>query len=344
MVAAGNALSSPAQQQQNGSFFQQYTPAQHAAARAAAATAAAAAASAGHAPAVHGNLPHMGMGAIYPSPSSGSAGVAGIVAHSPVPGMQHPALQYSPRHVPLTHLPPPPPASSPLPPTPTIPAPAPAPLPPASPPKPIRDKQPSYEKDWLLSACQAEMRRRAEAAGDKKGSFKYGSEDGDINRSISNVKKAAAVQQLLAHDSWKVSQGLDPDWKQAPQGTPDAKRLAMQAKAAAEEAEEEEKRRARTSADAARLAFIVFSDEIYTKLLQSEQAPTDRNKRDLHQLGVKDPDGVWDLIVDYFLKEDLKLGGIRPGNPVSHAGSTAPGVDKMWEQLEGLDYKAPVKK
>lgn len=115
-------------------------------------------------------------------------------------------------------------------------------------------------------------------------------------------------------------------------------------KAAAGAALVQEKRRTHSSADSARLAFILFSDEIYMKLLLSEQAPTDRNKHDLHSLRVTDPEGVWDQVVDYCLEEDLKLGGIRPGNPVSHAGSTAPGVERMWETLQALGYKAPVSK
>lgn len=78
-------------------------------------------------------------------------------------------------------------------------------------------------------------------------------------------------------------------------------------------------------------------------MISSEQSPTDRTKRDLNQLGAKDPDGVWDKVVYYCLNEELTLGGVPPGNPVSHAASTAPGVPKMWEILQGLGYKAPAR-
>lgn len=88
----------------------------------------------------------------------------------------------------------------------------------------------------------------------------------------------------------------------------------------------------------------MFSDEIYERLLVSEQPPVDRNKRDLKQIGSCDPDGVWGDVVDYFLDENLELGGVSPRNPKSHADSTAPGVPKMWETLDGLDYKEPVEK
>ncbi|CAM9828340.1 unnamed protein product, partial [Pylaiella littoralis] len=88
----------------------------------------------------------------------------------------------------------------------------------------------------------------------------------------------------------------------------------------------------------------MLSDEIYMELVTSEQAPTDRNKRDLNHHGAKDPNGFWDKVVDYFLDENLVLGGIQPGNPVSHAASTAEGVAKMWETLQSLDYKALAKK
>lgn len=51
-----------------------------------------------------------------------------------------------------------------------------------------------------------------------------------------------------------------------PQGTPNAKNIALEAKALAEVAGEEEKGKQRTSADAARLIFIMFSDEVYLDL------------------------------------------------------------------------------
>lgn len=188
------------------------------------------------------------------------------------------------------------------------------------------------------------MKRRAMVAG-TKGVFRFGDGDKDVNRSLSNVKKDDAVAQLKAHDEWRESKGLDPEWKFAPQGTPEGRRLAHEAKkAAAAEVESQKKRVARSSADAARLIFILFTDEMYTRLLLSEQPPSDRNKRDLKQLGVKDPEGVWDDAVDHYLDKDLVLGGVTPGNPTYHGDSTAPGVDKMWEVLQSLDYKEPVDK
>ncbi|CAB1096150.1 unnamed protein product [Ectocarpus sp. CCAP 1310/34] len=216
------------------------------------------------------------------------------------------------------------------------------PTPPTLPPNPIREEQANYA-DWLLPACQSEMKRHAEAAG-HKGAFRYGDGVDEINTSISSVKKPEAVKLLLAQDAWRVSKGLDPDWKQAPQGTPQAKRVAKEAKAKLAAEEEERRRRCRSSGDAARLCFIMFSDEMYEKVTTSEQAPTDRNKRDNHAIGVNDPDGVWDEIVDHFVDENLRLGGVRAGNPKSHDGSTAPGVPKMWEALQSLDYDDPAKK
>lgn len=330
-MGGASANLTPMQQHPQG-YFRHYTAAEHAAAQAAAA---AAVAGRGPGPSAMQGMPTtMGMGSMFtPAAPSLGPGAAGVISPSAPLPLQHTPAPFSPPAV--TTLPPPPPT----PPTP----PTQQPLPPSSPPSPIREKQPDYEKDWVLGACQKEMRRRADVAG-TKGCFRYGDGESDVNKSISNVKKSHAVQQLLSHDNWKVSQGLDPDWKQAPQGTPDAKRMAMQAKAAAAAEEEEAKNKCRTSADSARLAFILFSDEVYTKILLSEQPPNDRNKRDLHALGVKDPEGVWDKVVDYFLDEDLKLGGISPGNPVSHAGCTAPGVERMWEVLQSLDYKAPVSK
>lgn len=187
------------------------------------------------------------------------------------------------------------------------------------------------------------MKRRAANAGEK-GAFRYGDKPEDVNRSISNVKKDQAVAQLMAHDAWFVSKGIDPAWRYAPQGTSEARRLAHQARAAAAEEEVIGKKRSRYSADSARLAFIMFSDEIYERLLLSESAPIDRNKRDLRQIGSCDPDGIWGDVVGYFLDENLELGGVSPRNPKSHADSTAPGVSKMWETLQGLDYKEPVEK
>ncbi|CAN0292021.1 unnamed protein product [Ectocarpus sp. 4 AP-2014] len=269
----------------------------------------------------------------------GHLGMSGVVTQGSHPLGGGAAGMYMPQPAPLVSLAPSPTV---MPPPPSTPSTSP-PLPPATPPKPIRDKQPNYEKDWLLTACQTELKRRAEVAG-QKGVLRFGDGEDDFKKSLSNVKKKEAAEILLAHDAWKVSKGVDPDWKQAPQGTPEPKRLAYAAKAAMEKEQEGDKRRVRSSADAARLAFILFSDEVYTKVLQSEQAPTDRNKRDLHTLGANDPEGIWDTVVDYFLDEDLRLGGISPGNPKSHAGSTAPGVEKMWETLQELDYKEPVSK
>ncbi|CAM9828271.1 unnamed protein product, partial [Pylaiella littoralis] len=85
-------------------------------------------------------------------------------------------------------LPPPPPPASPLP-------------PPPSPPKPTREKEPNYDKDWLLAACTRETRRRANMAGDSKF-FRYGDDEDDVQTSIPSMKKGAAAQALLAHDAW----------------------------------------------------------------------------------------------------------------------------------------------
>ncbi|CAB1102113.1 unnamed protein product [Ectocarpus sp. CCAP 1310/34] len=156
---------------------------------------------------------------------------------------------------------------------------------PTLPPKPIREEQPDYA-DWLLPACQTEMKRRAEAEG-HKGAFRYGGGVDEVNTSISSVQKPEAVKLLLAQDAWHVSKGVDPNWKQAPQGTPQAKRVGKEAKAKLAAEEEERQRRCRSSGDAARLCFMVFSDEMYEKALTNEQAPTDRNKRDNHVIGVE---------------------------------------------------------